>query len=113
MKVTVLGSGTSTGVPVPGCRCEICLSSEEKNKRLRVSIHIQLEEGGILVDTSPDLRQQALRYELSTISAVLYTHHHADHVNGIDDLRAFNFLNKAPMPLFAAERDCGCTRITF
>jgi phosphoribosyl 1,2-cyclic phosphate phosphodiesterase len=108
----VLGSGTSTGVPVPGCRCRVCLSADPLNKRLRTSILFELgteKSGGtdsgpaILVDTSPDLRYQALRSGITHIDAVLYTHVHADHVFGIDDLRSFNFINGNVIPVYASE----------
>lgn len=116
MKITVLGSGTSTGIPVPGCNCSVCCSQDKKNKRLRTSILIELEandvNGGnnqaiaVLVDTSPDLRYQALRESITRIDAVLYTHTHADHVYGIDDLRGFNFINGSSIPLYASCSSC-------
>ncbi len=101
MKITVLGSGTSTGVPVPGCPCDVCASTDPKNNRLRTSILVE-DKTNILVDTSTDLRTQALKYGFTKIDAVLYTHEHADHVNGIDDLRSFNFINKCTIPLYAS-----------
>ncbi len=112
MRITVLGSGTSTGVPMPGCRCEVCLSTDPRNKRLRTSILITLYpsegaasatgvERNILVDTSTDLRQQALNCGVTKIDGVIYTHTHADHVFGMDDLRAFNYLNKSAIPIYA------------
>ena len=81
LEVTVLGSGTSTGVPVPGCRCEVCTSDDPRQKRLRASVLLENRDDGraILVDTSPDLRQQALANDIERIDAVLYTHAHADH----------------------------------
>ena len=113
MKVTVLGSGTSTGVPVPGCGCPICLSPDPRNKRFRTSISIELNPADgadakrtLLIDTSTDLRMQALTFNLKRVDAVLYTHLHADHVNGIDDLRSFNFIQKSPIAVYATET-CG------
>ncbi len=102
MRVTVLGTGTSTGVPIPGCSCGVCSSEEPRNKRLRCSIFVEDQKGsgGVLVDTSPDLRIQALRSGITDVKAVLYTHTHADHVHGIDDLRSFNFINKRSIPLY-------------
>ena len=107
MKATILGTGTSTGVPIPGCRCPVCSSDNEKNKRLRCSV--LLEYSGpddqifsVLIDTSTDLRLQALRAGTSKIDAVLYTHTHADHVHGIDDLRSFNFINKSDIAVYAS-----------
>lgn len=107
MRITVLGSGTSTGVPMPGCRCAVCTSTNPRNKRLRTSILITLfsheadTERSLLVDTSTDLRAQALRSGFTKVDAVLYTHTHADHVFGMDDLRAFNYINKCAIPIFA------------
>jgi phosphoribosyl 1,2-cyclic phosphate phosphodiesterase len=102
LKVYVLGTGTSTGVPLVGCDCKICKSSNPKNKRLRSSIFIENDDGQcVLVDTSPDLRQQMLRAELTRIDAVIYTHSHADHIFGIDDLRPFNFFLNKVIPLYA------------
>jgi phosphoribosyl 1,2-cyclic phosphate phosphodiesterase len=90
MKVLILGSGTSTGVPVIGCMCSACLSSHPGNKRTRSSIALELADKTILIDTSTDLRTQALASKLTRVNAVLYTHYHADHVHGIDDLRSYN-----------------------
>ncbi|MBI5969628.1 MAG: MBL fold metallo-hydrolase [Deltaproteobacteria bacterium] len=96
MKLIILGCGTSTGVPLIGCRCPVCASKDPKNKRTRSSLLIQTGEGGnslaanILIDTSTDLRFQALAFNLNCVDAVLFTHPHADHIHGIDDLRSFN-----------------------
>ena len=102
MKVTILGSGTSTGVPMVGCRCRVCSSDNPKDRRTRASLLIRYEGRNILVDTSTDLRQQALREGLDKVDAVLFTHPHADHVNGIDDLRGFHFLHKEVIPCYAS-----------
>jgi phosphoribosyl 1,2-cyclic phosphate phosphodiesterase len=103
MKLTFLGTGTSTGVPSIGCECETCISNDPRDKRLRVSIII--EHGGrtVLVDTSADFRQQALRYGLKHLDAVLITHCHADHVFGLDDIRPLNFRFGA-LGVYANER---------
>jgi phosphoribosyl 1,2-cyclic phosphate phosphodiesterase len=103
MKLTFLGTGTSTGVPSIGCECETCSSNDPRDKRLRVSIII--EHGGqtILVDTSSDFRQQALRYGLKRLDAVLITHCHADHIFGLDDIRPLNFRFGA-LGVYANER---------
>ncbi|MEE9542165.1 MAG: MBL fold metallo-hydrolase [Thermodesulfobacteriota bacterium] len=90
MKVRILGCGTSTGVPVIGCTCSACVSSHPGNKRTRSSIALELTDKTILIDTSTDLRMQALASNLTRVNAVLYTHHHADHIHGIDDLRSYN-----------------------
>lgn len=90
--ITILGSGTSTGVPIINCRCSVCTSLDHRDQRLRTSIYIETENGKkILVDTSPDLRTQALRYNISVIDFGIITHDHADHLHGIDDLRPYSF----------------------
>src|SRR4051812_11520656 len=103
MKITILGCGTSTGVPIVGCRCPVCSSDDPRDKRTRTSILVEANGRNILIDTSTDLRRQALREGISRIDAVLYTHSHADHVNGIDDLRGFHFVNRTLVPCFAEE----------
>lgn len=95
MKITFLGTGTSTGVPTIGCDCETCLSDDPRDKRLRVSVLIEHRQTKILVDTSIDFRQQALRADIRHLDAVLITHCHVDHVFGLDDLRPFNFRHGA------------------
>lgn len=93
MLLTILGCGTSTGVPIPGCQCRVCLSSHPRNKRLRTSAVITTDEGRrILIDATPDLRYQSLRAGIERVDGVIFTHAHADHILGIDDLRAFNFI---------------------
>ena len=104
MKALFLGSGTSTGVPQIGCTCEVCTSRDSRNKRLRSSILLRTEKTTLLVDTSPDLRQQALRHSISAIDAVLYTHEHLDHTAGFDDLRAFCWRREDRLPLYAGEQ---------
>ncbi|MBL7128531.1 MAG: MBL fold metallo-hydrolase [Ignavibacteria bacterium] len=90
MKVIILGSGTSQGIPVIGCKCETCLSKNPKDKRLRTSAYIVVDDLKILIDTSIDFRQQMLKYNVTDIDAVLFTHHHVDHILGLDDLRQIN-----------------------
>lgn len=104
MKITILGSGTSTGVPMVGCGCPVCSSVDPLDKRTRASLLIQHDGKNILVDTSSDLRQQVLREKVKRIDAVFFTHAHADHVNGIDDLRGFYFLHKEIIPCYASQR---------
>ena len=101
MKVLFLGSGTSTGVPVIGCDCEVCRSDDPHNKRLRASVLVQTESTTILVDSCPDLRQQSLRHNLTAIDAVIYTHEHLDHTAGFDDMRAFCWRREDRLPLYA------------
>ncbi len=102
MDVTFLGTGTSTGVPAIGCSCETCLSTDPRDNRLRVSLLIEHQERKIVIDTSTDFRQQALRVGLKSLDAVLITHCHADHVFGLDDIRPFNHA-QGPIPFFANE----------
>ena len=104
MKVLFLGSGTSTGVPVIGCQCDVCRSDNPKNKRLRSSVLIQSATTRILVDSCPDLRQQALRHNLTAIDAVIYTHEHLDHTTGFDEMRAFCWHREDRLPLYASTR---------
>jgi phosphoribosyl 1,2-cyclic phosphate phosphodiesterase len=97
-KITLLGTGTSTGVPMIACNCKTCRSEDPRDKRLRVSVLIEAHEKTIVIDTSADFRQQMLSHKVKELDAVLYTHHHYDHIAGFDDLRAFQFLrHKAPM----------------
>ncbi len=103
MKITILGSGTSTGVPMVGCHCPVCTSSDPKDTRTRASILIEVAGKFILVDTSPDLRRQALTQAIPHIDAVLFTHTHADHINGIDDLRGFHLLHKRVIPCYGSK----------
>lgn len=100
MKVTILGSGTSSGVPVIGCSCPVCSSKNPKNRRLRSSCWIQVQDKSFLIDTSPDLREQALQNKIQKVDAVLYTHIHADHIHGIDELRIYNAYQDAAIPIF-------------
>jgi len=100
MNILFLGSGTSTGIPSICCDCEVCQSTNPKNKRLRSSILVCNGENHILIDTSTDLRQQCLINKITHINQVLYTHHHADHVHGIDELRSFNYFNDTVIPCY-------------
>jgi phosphoribosyl 1,2-cyclic phosphate phosphodiesterase len=102
MQLTILGAGSSAGTPALGCTCATCVSTDPRNKRTRCSSVVTLDDGRvILIDTSPDLRQQALRENLLRVDAVLYTHTHADHLHGIDDLRAFCQINRCQTPLYS------------
>jgi phosphoribosyl 1,2-cyclic phosphate phosphodiesterase len=102
LKITVLGSGTSVGVPAIGCHCDVCTSSDPRDNRLRPSILVSYEGHNVLVDTTPDLRTQALRARLERLDAVVFTHAHADHMMGLDDIRPFNFRQRGRIPLHAA-----------
>ena len=101
MQITFLGTGTSMGIPMIGCNCVVCQSTDERNKRLRTSVWIKIEDSNIIIDTGIDFRQQALRADINTIDAVLFTHHHVDHVFGLDDLRPINYLQKKRVQVFS------------
>jgi phosphoribosyl 1,2-cyclic phosphate phosphodiesterase len=111
--VTMLGTGTSTGVPVIGCSCRVCSSADPRDKRSRTACWIRVGEISIVIDTGPDFRRQALREGIDRVDAVLYTHHHFDHVVGIDDLRPFLFSNRRPIPCFAHEQTAVVLRSMF
>jgi len=104
LKITLLGTGTSQGVPVIACRCDTCRSDNTRDKRLRSSVLIEEGNVTVVIDTGPDFRQQMLRAEVSKLDAILYTHEHRDHIAGLDDIRAFNFIQKKPMDVYAEER---------
>ncbi len=99
----ILGSGTSTGVPMVGCNCKVCRSKELRDKRSRASLLVSYNDKNIVADTSTDFRQQMLQNRVTHIDAVLYTHAHADHINGIDDLRGFHFLHHTVIPCYSSK----------
>jgi phosphoribosyl 1,2-cyclic phosphate phosphodiesterase len=111
--VTFLGTGTSTGVPVPACTCEVCRSTDPRDARLRPSVLLSWEGANVLVDSSTDLRQQALRHGLMGVDAVCYTHAHADHVFGLDDLRNFNWRRGGAIPVYGSAVTLAAIRRTF
>jgi len=102
LKITVLGSGTSVGVPTIGCHCAVCTSTDPRDNRLRPSILISYEGHNVLIDTTPDFRTQALRAGIDRLHAVVFTHAHADHLMGLDDVRPFNFRQSGDIPVYAA-----------
>ena len=103
LEVVVLGTGASVGVPVVGCACPVCTSPDERNRRMKPSIWLRCRDRSILIDTSTDLRHQALRFGIERLDAILYTHAHADHVLGLDDIRIYNFRQREPIPIYASE----------
>ena len=112
--VTFLGSGTSHGVPMIGCTCAVCQSTDPRDRRSRPSVHINVEDGpAILIDTSTDLRHQALANRITRIDAILFTHSHADHIMGLDDVRRFNVMQGGDIPAYADERTADDLRRTF
>lgn len=117
MRITVLGSGTSVGVPTIGCSCGVCRSRDPKDKRLRPSILVSYAEGAtlrnVVIDTTPDFRQQALTAGFTTLDAVLYTHAHADHIMGLDDVRPFNYGRLDRIPVYATPETLAALRRVF
>lgn len=104
MRLTFLGTGTSTGVPTLACRCAVCRSSDPHDQRTRPSLLLEYDGRVVVIDTSPDFRQQALRQNLQRLDAVVFTHDHADHIMGLDDVRVFYFRQQVPIPIYADER---------
>lgn len=104
MKITFLGTGTSQGIPVIGCTCAVCQSADPKDRRLRVSVLIEIEDTTIVIDSGPDFRYQMLRAGVKDLDAILFTHEHKDHIAGLDDIRPFNYLLHKKIDIYAAPR---------
>lgn len=102
LRITVLGSGTSAGVPTVLCDCDVCRSDDPRDNRMRPSVYVEYGGRGVLIDTTPDLRTQSLRFGIPRIDAVLFTHSHADHIMGLDDVRPYNFRQRGPIPIFGS-----------
>ena len=113
LKVTILGSGTSQGVPMIACECEVCQSNNPKDKRLRSSILISHNAYNYCIDSGPDFRQQMLVNHVKRLDGIIYTHEHKDHVAGMDDVRAFNFIQQKDMPLYCSDRVEKALRMEF
>lgn len=103
MKITFLGTGTSQGVPVIGCNCAICTSTDKRNNRLRTSVWVETPEASIVIDSGPDFRYQMLRANVRKLDAILFTHGHKDHIAGLDDVRAYNYFSGKAMEIYATE----------
>ena len=103
LKITFLGTGTSSGVPMIACHCKVCTSTNTKDKRLRTSIMVQSATTTLVVDTTPDFRYQMLRENVNNVDAILFTHPHKDHVAGLDDIKAFNYFQKKAIDVYANE----------
>lgn len=104
MKITILGTGTSQGVPVIACQCSVCTSTDPRDKRLRVSVLIEHKGKNIVIDSGPDFRYQMLRAEVKRLDAIVFTHEHKDHVAGLDDIRAFNYSQQEALSVYAHKR---------
>ncbi|MCZ4693910.1 MBL fold metallo-hydrolase [Ancylomarina euxinus] len=104
MKLTFLGTGTSQGIPIIACKCPVCLSTDKKDKRLRTSAMVEVDGQNIVIDSGPDFRYQMLRAQIEKLDAILFTHEHKDHTAGLDDVRAFNWVNKKAVDIYAEER---------
>lgn len=113
MRVTFLGTGTSHGVPMIGCACPVCMSSDPRNNRYRCSVYIEIDGLKLLIDTPPELRLQLLREGIATADAILFTHAHADHVFGLDDCRRFNDINGRGLPVYGSRETMATLRRTF
>jgi riboflavin kinase/FMN adenylyltransferase len=113
LSITVLGSGTSVGVPTIGCHCAVCTSNDPRDKRLRPSVLIRWNGHAVLIDTTPDFRQQALKAGIEQLDAVLITHAHADHIMGLDDIRPLNFRRSGPIPVYGSAATIDTIRRTF
>jgi phosphoribosyl 1,2-cyclic phosphate phosphodiesterase len=114
LRITFLGTGTSHGVPMIGCDCETCRSADPRDKRWRASVYVETDDGqGVLVDAGPDVRAQSLAFGIRRVDAIVFTHGHADHIMGLDDIRRFNVLQQRPMPCFGDEFTLSDLRRTF
>ena len=104
MKLIFLGTGTSQGIPIIACKCPVCLSTDKRDKRLRTSVLIEVDGKNIVIDSGPDFRYQMLRAKVEKLDAIIFTHEHKDHTAGLDDVRAFNWVNKKAVDVYAEER---------
>lgn len=113
MKVTFLGTGTSTGVPVVACNCEVCTSNDPRDKRYRTSVMLSYGSSNIVIDCGPDFRIQMLKHKVEDIDAVLFTHAHRDHIAGLDDIRAFNYILHKTIDIYGSQLTLDAIKIQF
>jgi phosphoribosyl 1,2-cyclic phosphate phosphodiesterase len=113
LTVEFLGTGTSSGVPMVACKCAVCKSADSKDKRLRSSVHLQSLSTSVVIDTTPDFRYQMLRSNVEQLDCVVFTHAHKDHIAGLDDVKAFNFIHQSVMPLFASKETADAIKRDF
>jgi phosphoribosyl 1,2-cyclic phosphate phosphodiesterase len=113
VRLTVLGSGTSHGIPMIGCDCPVCMSDDPRDKRTRPSVLFSYDGYNLLIDTSPELRLQCIACNVRRVDAILYTHFHADHITGLDDVRRFNWLQRSPITLYGDQRTLARLRQSF
>lgn len=113
MRLTILGSGTSNGIPVVGCDCAVCRSDDPRDKRTRPSALVQVDDRRVLIDTATELRLQLVREKVPTIDAIVFTHEHADHIYGLDDVRVFSMRRRAPVPVYGPPRVLDALRRAF
>lgn len=113
MKITFIGTGTSQGIPLIACPCEVCQSIDNKDKRLRTSIKIEVDNNVFVIDSGPDFRQQMLRSNTKKLDALIFTHEHKDHIAGMDDIRAFNYVSKKNVEIYAVKRVQEALKIEF
>ena len=113
LRIKVLGSGTSVGVPTIGCYCPVCTSEDPRDRRLRPSVLLDFNERSVVIDTTPDFRQQALRFGMQRLDAILFTHAHADHIMGLDDVRPFNFRQGGVIPIYGSAETLENVQLSF
>lgn len=113
MRFTLLGTGTSSGVPTISCNCPTCTSTDVRDKRLRTSLLVESDSTTVIIDTSPDFRQQMLKFNVKKLDGIIFTHHHFDHIGGFDDIRAFNYTSKKSVPIYLTAKTLEKLKRTF
>ncbi len=113
IRFTLLGTGTSSGIPTIGCKCSVCQSNDLKDKRLRCSLLIETNNTTVVIDTSADFRQQMIKFNVDKLDAIVFTHQHFDHIGGFDDIRAYNFIQHKPTPIYINDSTLRSVKKTF